>query len=189
MEGILGKKLGMTQIFAEDGDGGPGDGDPGRALPGRAARRPPRPTATTRCSSAWSRSRRRSTSTKPQAGHFKKAGVPPMRRLAEFQLDAGRGRSRPATRSRPRSSQADDYVDVIGTSKGKGFQGVDQAPRLPRRPRHATARCSTAPRARSAPRPFPSRVYPGHARHRPDGRRAGDGQEPAGRARSTPRRT
>ena len=45
-----------------------------------------------------------------------------------------------------------DHVDVIGTSKGKGFMGVVAPPRLPRRRARPTARCSTARRARSAPR-------------------------------------
>jgi large subunit ribosomal protein L3 len=60
--------------------------------------------------------------TKPLLGGFKKAGVAPQRFVREFRL----------TRDLPEGDinlsvtqfQAGDYVDVIGRSKGKGFQGV-----------------------------------------------------------------
>ena len=58
---------------------------------------------------------------KPEAGHFKKAGVTPKRHLAEFKFD---------TEYKLGDTIAVDlfegveYVDVIGVSKGKGFQGV-----------------------------------------------------------------
>ena len=60
--------------------------------------------------------------TKPMSGHFKKAGVAPQRHLAEFKgfdseyklgdvIDVA-------------LFNENDFVDVVGTSKGKGFQGV-----------------------------------------------------------------
>ena len=60
--------------------------------------------------------------TKPLMGHFKKAGVTPKRHLAEFknfdtQLNLGE------TVNVELFNDA-SFVDVIGTSKGKGFQGV-----------------------------------------------------------------
>ena len=60
--------------------------------------------------------------TKPLMGHFKKAGVTPKRHLAEFknfetQLNLG------DTVNVELFNDA-VFVDVIGTSKGKGFQGV-----------------------------------------------------------------
>ncbi len=59
---------------------------------------------------------------KPEAGHFKKAGVTPRRHLAEFKSFA----------TLPELGQTltvdlfqeGSFVDVVGTSKGKGFQGV-----------------------------------------------------------------
>jgi large subunit ribosomal protein L3 len=60
--------------------------------------------------------------TKPEAGHFKKAGVTPKRHLAEFKNFE--------TAYKPGDVITVDFldgagfVDVIGTSKGKGFQGV-----------------------------------------------------------------
>ena len=60
--------------------------------------------------------------TKPMKGHFKKAGVTPKRHLAEF-----KGFDKPLNLGDTVTVElfADaDYVDVVGTSKGKGYQGV-----------------------------------------------------------------
>ena len=59
---------------------------------------------------------------KPEAGHFKKAGVAPQRHLAEF-------KSFESTPELGATITADifeegGFVDVVGTSKGKGYQGV-----------------------------------------------------------------
>jgi len=60
--------------------------------------------------------------TKPLMGHFKKAGVTPKKHLAEFkefetELNLG-------DTVTVELFEGADYVDVVGTSKGKGFQGV-----------------------------------------------------------------
>ena len=57
--------------------------------------------------------------------------------------------------------EAGQTVKVAGTLEGQGLPGHDQAPQLRRRPEVATARTTCAPRARSAPRPTPSRVFKG----------------------------
>jgi large subunit ribosomal protein L3 len=60
--------------------------------------------------------------TKPLKGHFEKAGVTPKRHLAEF-----KGYETAYKEGDVISVdyfEADTFVDVIGTSKGKGFQGV-----------------------------------------------------------------
>src|SRR5256884_9362356 len=67
-------------------------------------------------------SQKESRVTKPLLGEFKKAGVEPRKFVREFRL----------TNNLPEGEinlsvtqfQAGDYVDVIGRSKGKGFQGV-----------------------------------------------------------------
>jgi len=60
--------------------------------------------------------------TKPEAGHFKKAGVAPQRHLAEFKnFDAEYKLGDVLTVDFLNDAT---FVDVIGTSKGKGFQGV-----------------------------------------------------------------
>ena len=91
----------------------------------RAGARPRRRTATRPCSSAWSRtrtvearhtSRCRATSRRP--------GVPPTRVRREVRLADGRRGRRRATRCSRRLFADGERVDVIGTSRGKGFQGV-----------------------------------------------------------------
>ncbi len=122
MKGILGIKLGMTQIFNEDGTvvpvtvvkAGPcmvvqrktveKDGYEAVQL-GLVEDRPPRKVNGAR------------------RGHFEKAGVAAMRRLAEFKTENG-DPTQPGDQLKASIFQEDDYVDVIGTSKGKGFQGV-----------------------------------------------------------------
>ena len=61
---------------------------------------------------------------KPAQGHHEKAGVPPTRMLREFRVEAGTTGSRPETTVLVDIFEDVDKVDVVGTSKGKGFQGV-----------------------------------------------------------------
>jgi len=61
--------------------------------------------------------------TKPLTGHFAKAGVEAMRHLAEFRADDGE-EVQAGDEVKATLFNADDFVDVTGTSKGKGFQGV-----------------------------------------------------------------
>ncbi len=122
MQGILGRKLGMTQIFADDGlahpvtviQAGPclvvqrktAEKDGYEAIQlGLVEERPARRV------------------TKPQTGHFEKAGVAPMRRLVEFDVDA-EDDSQAGDQVKVDIFSVDEFVDVVGTSKGKGFQGV-----------------------------------------------------------------
>ena len=62
---------------------------------------------------------------KPRTGHFKKAGVPPCRVLREFRL--GDGQESPNVGEQILVNQVfkpEDTVDVLGTSKGRGFAGL-----------------------------------------------------------------
>jgi large subunit ribosomal protein L3 len=158
MEGILGQKLGMTQIYADDGTvvpvtvikAGPclvvqkktveTDGYDAVQL-GLVEDRPPKKV------------------NQPLGGHFKKAGVPPVRRVAEFaptdgeELNAG-------DEVKASIFAEKDFVDVVGTSKGKGYQGVMK--------RHGFAggRASHGSMFHRAPgsigsSAYPSRVFPG----------------------------
>jgi large subunit ribosomal protein L3 len=67
-------------------------------------------------------SQKESRVTKPLLGEFKKAGVEPQRFVREFRLtnDLPEGEINLSVTQ----FQTGDYVDVIGRSKGKGFQGV-----------------------------------------------------------------
>ena len=59
--------------------------------------------------------------TKPMMGHFQKAGTTPKRHLAEFKFDEEHNLGDVITVELFNDAP---YVDVVGTSKGKGFQGV-----------------------------------------------------------------
>jgi large subunit ribosomal protein L3 len=67
-------------------------------------------------------SQKESRVSKPLLGEFKKAGTEPKKFVREFRLDADAPEGE--IDLRVTQFQAGDYVDVIGRSKGKGFQGV-----------------------------------------------------------------
>src|SRR6185503_7295282 len=158
MEGILGKKVGMTQVFGDHGamipvtvlEVGPclvvqrktKDSDGYEAVQiGLVEKRPARNVS------------------KPQQGHFKKAGVAPTRRLAEFKIKADE-EWKAGDEVKASIFAAGEYVDVVSTSKGKGFQGVVK--RHGFRGGRAThgSMFHRAPGSIGASS-FPSRVYPG----------------------------
>ncbi|MBX3475309.1 MAG: 50S ribosomal protein L3 [Planctomycetes bacterium] len=60
---------------------------------------------------------------KPLKGHFKKAGVEPRRRLQEIKLSAAATQKAGDVVKVAEVFKQGDWVDVIGTSKGRGFQG------------------------------------------------------------------
>jgi large subunit ribosomal protein L3 len=60
---------------------------------------------------------------KPSAGHFKQAEVPPVRVLREFRVDE-KDELKPGDQVFVDMFAVGDKVDVVGTSKGKGFAGV-----------------------------------------------------------------
>ena len=158
MEGILGKKVGMTQVF----------GDKGQMLPVTVLEVGPclvvqRKTTETDGYEAVQiglvEKRAPRNVPKPQQGHFKKAGVAPTRRLQEFAIDAGE-EWKAGDEVKASIFEAGEYVDVVGTSKGKGFQGVVK--RHGFRGGRAThgSMFHRAPGSIGASS-FPSRVYPG----------------------------
>lgn len=59
----------------------------------------------------------------PEAGHFKKAGVNPQRHLAEFKGFEGEYKAGDTITVDSLFTES-DFVDIQGTSKGKGYQGV-----------------------------------------------------------------
>lgn len=121
MDGILGRKVGMTQIFVEDGT----------AIPVTVIKAGPclvvqRKTAKVDGYEAVQIGlveERPAKVTKPRAGHFKKAGVAPVRRVEEFDLTPGEEMSA-GDEVKVSIFQEKEWVDIVGTSKGKGYQGV-----------------------------------------------------------------
>jgi len=120
MAAILGKKIGMTQFFAEDGrvervtviEAGP--------CPVTGIRTFERDgyEAVQLAYGAVSEKR----ITKPERGHLAKAGAPPLRHLAEFRNEAGE--LQVGETVTVEAFEKGDKVKVAATSKGKGFQGT-----------------------------------------------------------------
>ncbi|MGL5788065.1 MAG: 50S ribosomal protein L3 [Bacteroidales bacterium] len=119
MPGLLGKKIGMTSVFSADGKNVPCtvievgpcvvtqiktvDNDGYEAI------------------QVGFQTKKEKHTTKPAMGHFKKAGVEPQRHLAEFKYDGEYNLGDVITVELFNETA---FVDVVGTSKGKGFQGV-----------------------------------------------------------------
>jgi large subunit ribosomal protein L3 len=120
--GLLGKKVGMTQLFDNDGTvhpatvlkAGPcvvaqvktaqGDGYEAVQI-GLVEARPTKENKATQ-------------------GHFKKAGVPPTRIVREVKQAAGSDPVKPGDQVNVSIFADGERVDIVGTSRGKGFQGV-----------------------------------------------------------------
>ena len=122
VNGIIGIKLGMTQVFAEDG----------AMVPCTVMQAGP-------CVVVQRRSRQSDgydavqlglvefvkpqRITKAMTGHFKKADLAPMRMLREIRLDESNDESKVGDRVLVDRFAPGELVDVTGVSKGKGFQG------------------------------------------------------------------
>ena len=120
MPAILAKKLGMTQRFLDDGrvervtvlEAGP--------CPVLAVRRPD--VDGYEAVQLGFGSAREKALTKPELGHLKKAGAPPVRTLVEFRDEAGE--LTVGDTVTVEAFEVGQTVKVSGTSKGKGFQGT-----------------------------------------------------------------
>lgn len=175
-KGILGKKLGMTQVIVEDGsaipvtviEAGPcfvtarrtvekdgytalqlGMGDiKERAVKGK-------------------KGRARGKLTRPLAGYFKKQAVRPLRTLREIRFDNAESYG-PGHEIKADIFAAGEKVDVIGTSKGKGFQGGIKRHRFgggPRSHGSMTHRQPASSGSTDAARTFKGTRKPGHLGH------------------------
>src|SRR5918992_1153230 len=116
MKGILGEKLGMTQVFTDDG----------RALPVTVIKAGPCRVVQVKTADrdgyaavqlSYGAARRAS---KPKAGHFAKAGTDPGRYLVELRTDE---QFEAGQELKADVFQPGDRTDVVGVSKGKGFAG------------------------------------------------------------------
>jgi len=119
VKGILGRKIGMTQVFDEDGHAVPVtvlEAGPCRV----AQTKTPEKDGYTAAQLAFGEAKRPN---KPTVGHYAKAGITPARHLAELRLDS---LEEYALGSEIKADvfEAGDMVDVIGVTKGKGFAGA-----------------------------------------------------------------
>ena len=121
MSGIIGKKVGMTSIFSADGrnvactliEAGPCVVTQVKNVE----------TDGYNAVQLGFGERKEKNTPKPLIGHFKKAGTTPKQKVVEFrdfngQVELGK------TVSAGELFEEGDFVDAVGTSKGKGFQGV-----------------------------------------------------------------
>ena len=121
--GIIGKKVGMTQVFGKDGTVSPAtviQAGPCVVVQAKTAA-----TDGYEAVQIGLVEDRPARVRKPLAGHYKKAGVPPTRVRREVKLAKGADPVKAGDQVLVTGLFADgDRVDVIGISRGKGFQGV-----------------------------------------------------------------
>ena len=152
--GILGKKIGMTQVFDEKGDVHPItvlQAGPCVITQLKTAARDGYDAAQIGLVEFVKASRM----TKPQTGHLAKAEAPPVKLIKEVDVEAatdGAGETKAGDRVLVDIFTDAKFVDVIGTSKGRGFSGVVKRHILAVDPSR-TGTCSRC-RVRSALRAF-----------------------------------
>ena len=122
VQGIIGKKVGMTQVYTDDG----------RAVPVTVILAGPCVVVQRRGQGKDGYSavqlglvedRKVKRVTKAMKGHFDKAGLPPCRVLREVRVEES-AEVKVGDKVSVEIFAAGDAVDVVGVSKGKGFQGV-----------------------------------------------------------------
>jgi large subunit ribosomal protein L3 len=172
---IIGKKVGMTQIFD----------DKGKVIPVTVIEAGP-------CVVVQKKSGekdgydavqlgfqdvREKKLTKPEVGHLKKAGVSMVKHLKEFRL------SKTASMNVGDEVKADvfaegDKIDITGVSQGKGLRRRHQAARRAAHADDARRRPGSPPRRLHGLRHGPVTDLQGQDRRGPHGRRAGHGSKP-----------
>ncbi len=120
MPGLLGKKIGMTSVFSAEG----------KNVPCTVIE--VGPCVVTQVKTVETDGyeavqvgfiqKKEKHTTKPEMGHFEKAGVAPQRHLAEFKGYESEYKAGDVITVD--MFEENGFVDVVGTSKGKGFQGV-----------------------------------------------------------------
>ncbi len=120
--GLIGKKVGMTQLFAADGTVQPATVL--KAGPCVVVQAKTIVTDGYEAVQLGLVEAKPSKENKPSQGHFKKAGVPATRIRRELKLKAGGDPLKAGDQVNVSMFADGERVDVIGTSRGKGFQGV-----------------------------------------------------------------
>lgn len=161
MIGLLGKKVGMTQLFTDSGD----------AVPITIIQAGPCPvvqrkTATTDGYEAiqigFQAERKTKRIAKPLKGHFDKATVAPQKRLKEFRLEAQENTQYTVGQILTVVLfEAGEKVRVTGITKGRGFQGGVKRWGYLGGPKTHGSMFHRAPGSIGASS-FPSRVFKGH---------------------------
>ncbi len=122
IDGMIGRKVGMSQIFLEDGTVAPVtviEAGPCVVVQRRVAAK----DGYEAVQLGFVDARAAKRADRATRGHHEKAGVPPTRLRREFAIEAG-STLQPGDKVLVDIFEGVGKVDVIGTSKGKGFQGV-----------------------------------------------------------------
>lgn len=120
--GLVGRKVGMTRVFTEDGVSIPVTVV--QVEPNRVTQVKTLENDGYRALQVTTGAKKASRVSKPEAGHFAKAGVEAGRGLWEFRLNEGEGNDIEVGAELKVDIFAENTkVDVTGTSKGKGFAG------------------------------------------------------------------
>ena len=122
MPGLIGKKIGMTSVFGADGKNIPCtviEAGPCVVTQIRTVEK----DGYAAVQLAYDEISEKHAS-KPLLGHFAKAGTTPKRKLVEFKADFAQELKLGDVLTVADVFANTAYVDVVGTSKGKGFQGV-----------------------------------------------------------------
>lgn len=127
MRGLIGKKIGMTQVYD----------DAGRLLPVTVIEAGPCVVVQRKTAEADGvnsvqvgfQDQKASRLSKAQLGHFKKAGAEPKFILRDFRLDDGED-LKPGSTIDVGIFNDTKFVDIIGVTKGQGFQGVVKRHRM-----------------------------------------------------------
>ena len=165
--GILGTKLGMTQVFDETG----------KAIPVTVIQAGPCTVTQVKTAQTDGYSAiqvgygdvSQKALTRPELGHLAKSGTTPVRHLHEYRL-ANAGDFELGQQLKADAFEAGQIVDVIGTSTGRGFAGYQKRHNFRRGPMAHGSKNHRAPGSTGAGT-TPGRVYPGK---RMAGRLGGD---------------
>lgn len=157
--GILGKKIGMTQVFGADGT----------VVPVTLVKAGPcvvvqRKTPTADGYDAvqlgFMEYAKASHTNKPTAGRLKKANVEGVKHFRELRLEAGDGDYKMGDKILVDAFKPKDKVDVIGMSKGRGYTSLVKRHHFKGGPDTHGSMFNRAPGSIGASS-FPSRVFPG----------------------------
>ena len=158
--GILGKKIGMTQVFRPDGQVVPVTVlKAGPCIV--VQRKTPASDGYDAVQLGFMEYAKKSGTNKPQAGHMKKSGGEGVRFQREFRLEnSASDEMKAGDRVLADEFKPHDIVDVIGVSKGKGFAGVVKRHHFRGSDATHGSMFHRAPGSIGASS-FPSRVFPG----------------------------
>jgi large subunit ribosomal protein L3 len=120
MKGLIGKKLGMAQVFNDTGQLIPVTIiEAGPCFVAQVRTKEKEGYSAVQLGFGESKSKRL---TAGQLGHLQRASLPPLRYLREFRIDPDQA-PKPGDKVSVDIFQTGEKVDIIGASKGKGFQG------------------------------------------------------------------